>query len=544
LLLVLAGLAILTLAAAAPSEGATPSGMRLRALAGSFWIGFAAANNFWTLSDAATYQSTAAAEFNILTPENQMKWDVIHPQQNTYNFAPGDMHAQFAVQNGMTLHGHTLVWHNQNPGWLTGTSWTAAQLTAILNDHIDTVVGHYRGQVAIWDVVNEAFNEDGSRRSSIWQNTLGSGYIEQAFRRARAADPNTVLVYNDFNIEAMNAKSNAVFAMASDFKQRGVPIDGIGLQMHLTSGGIDLNSLASNMQRFANLGLRIYITEMDVRVPTPPTAASLQTQATIYQNVLDRCLRQAACVSLQMWGFTDKYSWVPGTFPGQGAALIFDESYNAKPAYFGLQTRLGGTSNAPPTVSLTSPAQNATFTALANVAIAATASDSDGTVAQVDFLQGNTLLGSDTTSPYTFTWNNVAAGTYTLTARARDNAGATTASAPVTITVGGGGGVCSVAYTIVNQWNTGFQGGVRLTNLGPALNGWTLGWTFPNGQAVTQMWGATYTQSGAAVTARNVDWTASIPTGGSVDIGFIANWSGTNGRPTAFTLNGAACSLQ
>ncbi len=241
----------------------------------------------------------------------------------------------------MKVHGHTLVWHSQNPAWLNKGGWTADDLTSVLNDHIDTVVGHYRGQIAIWDVVNEAFDEDGSWRRSLWYTTLGKPYIEQAFRRARAADPDAVLLYNDYNIETINAKSDAVYALAQDFKQRGVPIDGIGFQMHITSSGLDLASLASNMQRFADLGLAIYITEMDVRVPMPATDSALEQQATMYQDVLDRCLLQSACKGLQVWGFTDNYSWVPGFFNGQGAALIFDEQYQPKPAYRALQQRLG-----------------------------------------------------------------------------------------------------------------------------------------------------------------------------------------------------------
>jgi hypothetical protein len=239
-----------------------------------------------------------------------------------------------------------LLWHSQNPPWLANGSWTPTSLTAVLNNHIDTVVGHYRGQIAVWDVVNEAFQDDGTPRpasQSVWFRTFGTtSFIELAFRRARQADPNALLLYNDFNIETLNAKSDAVFRMAQDFRNRGVPIDGIGLQMHLTSGGINLSSLASNMQRFASLGLSIYITEMDVRYPTPITTSNQAAQATIYQNVLDRCLVQPACKGLQIWGFTDKYSWVPSTFTGMGDALIFDASYNAKPAYFALQSRLGG----------------------------------------------------------------------------------------------------------------------------------------------------------------------------------------------------------
>ena len=342
-------------ASAAP---AGPTGQRLRTLAGTFLIGYASADSFWTLPDASTYEATAASEFNVLTPENQLKWATVHPQQATYNFVPGDQHVQFARANAMTVHGHNLVWHQSNPAWLDGGTWTASTLSAVLNDHIDTVVGHYRGQIAMWDVVNEAFNDDGSRRSSVWSNTIGPSYIELAFRRAHTADPSAVLVYNDYNIETVNSKSNAVLAMAQDFVARGVPLNAIGLQMHVDENGVDLAGLSSNMQRFANLGLSIYITEMDVRLPMPPTAADLSNQATVYQNVLDRCRLQPACKGLQLWGFTDKYSWIPSFFPGLGAALIFDANYTAKPGYFALQSRLGGAS-----VPTSTPIATATSTA-------------------------------------------------------------------------------------------------------------------------------------------------------------------------------------
>ena len=375
----LIGIALLgtsaSLLSAAAAGTAQPSGQRLRALAGNFLIGYASVNNFWSLSDASTYEATASSEFNILTPENQLKWETIHPQQTTYNFAPGDQHVQFAEANGMAVHGHNLVWYQSNPSWLDNGTWTASTLTAVLYDHIDTVVGHYRGKIALWDVVNEAYNDDGSLRSSVWLNNIGRSYIELAFDRAHAADPNAILVYNDYGIETVNSKSNAVYAMAQDFVARGVPLRGIGLQMHVDESGVDLTSLSSNMQRFASLGLNVYITEMDVRLPASPSATDLNNQATVYQNVLDRCLLQPACKGLQMWGFTDKYSWVPGFFPGMGAALIFDANYVAKPAYFALQSRLGGAGQPSSTPT---PTQTSTPTPTATPAATLTATPTSG----------------------------------------------------------------------------------------------------------------------------------------------------------------------
>jgi endo-1,4-beta-xylanase len=347
---------------------AAPTGQRLRALAGSFLIGYASRNNFWSMSDAAQYQEVARTEFNFMTPENAMKWDATEPSQNNFTFSQADQHVAFALNNNMKIHGHTLVWHSQLPSWVANGSWNSTTLTNVMYNHIDTVMNHWTdGQIAVWDVVNEAFNEDGSRRSSVFQNVIGNSYIELAFQRARAADSQTKLVYNDYNVETINSKSNAMYNMVADFKNRGVPIDGVGLQMHL-AGSIDYNSLAQNMQRFANLGVEIYITEMDVRYPTPISQANLQAQATVYSNVLARCRAQPACKALQVWGIPDKYSWVPDVFPGTGAPLLFDDNYNAKPAYYAVQSGLSGTTNTPTfqpptnTPGPSSPTPTRTFT--------------------------------------------------------------------------------------------------------------------------------------------------------------------------------------
>lgn len=338
--LVLLALLLLIVAALIPSVLAAPDGSRLRDISGDLLIGYASRNNFWNMSDSAQYEEAARTEFNFMTPENAMKWDAIHPSQNSYNFSQADQHVQFAQANGMAVHGHVLVWHSQNPSWLTNGNWSRSQLIDIMYDHIDTVAGHYAGDVLVWDVVNEAFNEDGTYRSSIWYDGIGQEYIDLAFERAHQADPNAKLIYNDYNIGWTGSKSNGVYNMAADMVSRGVPIDGVGFQMHLTDGGIDGNSLASNMQRFADLGLEVYITELDVRIPQNPSQQALQNQATIYQTVTDRCLAQPACKGLQVWGIPDKYSWVPDVFPGTGAPLLFDDNYNAKPAYYAVQAAL------------------------------------------------------------------------------------------------------------------------------------------------------------------------------------------------------------
>jgi endo-1,4-beta-xylanase len=192
--------------------------------------------------------------------------------------------------------------------------------------------------------VNEAFNDGQALpRQSFWMTHLGRGYVERAFRLADAADPNAALFYNDYNIEAGNAKSDSVYGMLADFKARGVPVDGVGMQFHMIAGALpSLASMQQNFDRFAALGLKIHITELDIRVETPPSAGSLATQAANYRTIYQLCMGTPACEMVVTWGFTDRESWVPGTFPGWGEALLFDGSYAKKPAYDAVHALLAG----------------------------------------------------------------------------------------------------------------------------------------------------------------------------------------------------------
>ena len=325
--------------------GAVPSGERLRVLADRIGVlvGYASRSNFNTMSDAAQYMEVARTEFNFLTAENAMKMDALQPSQGTFNFGPADQHVQFAQSNGMQMHGHTLVWHSQAPSWIQGIS-DRNQLISAMYTHIDTVLSHYQGQILVWDVVNEAFNEDGSYRTSFWYNVIGQSYLDLAFQRARQADPNAKLIYNDYNLAEIGSKSNGAYNMIQSMVNRGIPIDGVGFQMHLTDGGINYTSFADNMARFAALGLEIYVTELDVRIPENPSQSDLLNQANIYRQVVETCLAQPACKAIQVWGIPDKYSWVPSVFPGTGAPLLFDDNYNAKSCYYEVQTVLADTS--------------------------------------------------------------------------------------------------------------------------------------------------------------------------------------------------------
>src|SRR5215471_8741712 len=215
------------------------------------------------------YAATLAREFNQVEPENAMKFVRVHPGPVTYNFGPADSLVAFAQSHRMAVRGHTLVWHQQLPSWLTSGGYSFVELSSIFADHIYTVVKHFAGQVYAWDVVNEAFNDDGSLRSTLWSDAPGigregAGYIEQALRWAHAADPNALLFYNDFGAEPVNAKSDAIYRMARDFLSRGVPVDGIGLQMHLRGEPLPLDKIDENLTRLEGLGLQVQITELDV----------------------------------------------------------------------------------------------------------------------------------------------------------------------------------------------------------------------------------------------------------------------------------------
>jgi endo-1,4-beta-xylanase len=198
--------------------------------------------------------------------------------------------------------------------------------------HITAEVSHYAGQLYAWDVVNEPFNEDGSFRTTPFLTAMGPGYIADALRTARAADRKAKLYLNDFNIEGIGPKSDAMYALAKSLKEHHVPLDGVGIQGHLILGQVPA-TMRANIARFAALGLDVAITELDIRMPLPVTDAKLAQQADDYAAVVSSCTGVRRCVGITQWGVGDFDSWIPPFFPGQGAALPFDENYQPKPAF-------------------------------------------------------------------------------------------------------------------------------------------------------------------------------------------------------------------
>lgn len=288
----------------------------------------------------ANYRSIMAQEFKMIVPENNWKFAFTHPTRERYDFKYIDQFMAFAQANNMEMRGHPLAWHLQLPRWVQDGNFTRDEWMAILREHIQTLVGRYRGQIVIWDVVNEAINRDGSFRDSIWLQHIGPEYIDLAFRWAHETDPEARLFYCDYGTEEINLKSDAIYNLVRGLLQRGVPINGVGFQAHLgLSYAPKMDSLTKNFKRFNDLGLEVQFTELDVKVQdgTGSLEKRFAEQANIYKNLLQICLDAQKCTAFITWGFTDRYSWI-SDLTGRGEApLIFDASYRPKPTYNALK---------------------------------------------------------------------------------------------------------------------------------------------------------------------------------------------------------------
>jgi endo-1,4-beta-xylanase len=282
----------------------------------------------------------------------------VEPAQGQYDWTDADQLMAFAKANHQLVRGHTLLWHSQLPGWLTsgvaaGTI-SKSQLWGLLEKHIFTEVGRYRGRIWQWDVANEFFtdqNPSGINPNDWWIQQLGEGVLPQAFKWARQADPHALLFYNDYNItgeDGTNAKSDAVFDWVKRQRDAGVPIDGVGTQAHLdTQYGFDPQRFQQDLERYASIGLKAAITEADVRTfvdnpqdQNPTDSLALFAQPFEYSSMLQAAISVPEVISFTVWGWTDADSWVPGVFTGEGYACIYDVDQQPKQAYFTLQKDL------------------------------------------------------------------------------------------------------------------------------------------------------------------------------------------------------------
>jgi endo-1,4-beta-xylanase len=337
---------------------APPEVLRDAADASGRLIGVALSTN--RIFNNAAFADTAK-EFNYVTHENEMKWNATEPQPGQFNFTNADRTFTFAEENGMKVKGHTLVWHSQLPTWAQQLDTRDAALEA-LERHITTLVSRYRGRVVAWDVVNEAFTDGGSPRlrgsdpndvadpnngngnngnDSVFRRLIGEDYIDRAFRAANAADPDALLIYNDYNTEGMNAKSNAVYQMVQGMLQRGVPIGAVGLQMHINAAPDNLRSaadVAANIERLTALGLQVQISELDVSLcGNQPIEQRRQQQRERLAGIVDACTASPLCTAITVWGVGDDDSWRDAECNGgRSEPLLFDAGYQRKDAYQGV----------------------------------------------------------------------------------------------------------------------------------------------------------------------------------------------------------------
>jgi GH35 family endo-1,4-beta-xylanase len=284
--------------------------------------------------------------YDVIVPENEMKMPWLEPREGVFDFSVADQLVAYAQQRGMHVRGHTLIFGSTLPGWMTNPArtgnWTRTTLIQALKTYIFTVVGHYRdrfpGVIREWDVVNEAFDDNGSYSRNLLTRVIGTDYVELAFRYAREADPDALLYYNDFNADEPNARQAAILRMAKDFVARGVPLNGIGMQMHLglVSRVPTPAERVAVMNSYADLGLRVAITELDVGLTPPLGVGQTAAQATVYEQVAQACADQPACSGMTVWGVGDALSW-RGLL---AASLLYDSQYQPKPALAAVQAIL------------------------------------------------------------------------------------------------------------------------------------------------------------------------------------------------------------
>lgn len=320
-------------------------GAHLRDISRAAGIPIGCAVDVDVLRQSERYREVVRREFNMCVAENHFKAPWVWTGPETYDFSSTDYLADFAIKNDILLRGHALIWHSAIPSWLENGSFSKEEVRELLKRYIQALVGRYRGVVSTWDVVNEAIDDEGSCpwRDTFWLNTLGRGYIADAFRWAHEADPTAKLYYNDYEAEDLGPKSNSVYSLVRELLDDTVPIHGVGYQYHLIAGWRAGQHNRDCIQRIVDLGLEWQVTECDIRIQledADDVSEKRDAQAEGYWDVARLCRTLPRCEGLVMWGFTDAYSWIPGFRKGWGEALIFDEAYAPKPAYFALRSAL------------------------------------------------------------------------------------------------------------------------------------------------------------------------------------------------------------
>ncbi len=296
-------------------------------------VDFGFAVSVTDLLDAGT-QKIIADQAKILVAENCMKSSQLRPNKTFWNWSDPENLVKFANQNKIVAKWHTLFWHEMNPPFINSLK-TKEEAETMMDEHITTVMQKFKGRIRDYDVVNEMFNEDGSLRETVWLKTLGPGYLERAIRKAHEVDPDAHLFLNEYNNEAAGyAKADAMYNLVKDFVERGVPIYGVGMQLHLAADlPYNEEAIRKNIRRYADLGIKICFSEVDVRMPLARADQYAQTQVDIWRSLMKLAVEEPNVESFIVWGVSDKNSWIPAWKPGYGDALLFDKNFKPKPVY-------------------------------------------------------------------------------------------------------------------------------------------------------------------------------------------------------------------
>lgn len=297
--------------------------------------------NLWRIRRDARYADTLARNFTSVTEQNDFKMRVLAPAPGQFNFVPADRMVGFAEDHGLRVRGNTLVWGSGVPEWVAQRAWTRPALLRFLHRYITAVVGHFRGRVAQWDVVNEPFSPTSPELlPSLWERVIGPAYIPLAFRWAHEADPSARLFLNDYANDLPGPHARAEYRLLRRLRAEGVPVDGVGLQMHRAVDAPTPRQALFVMRAYAGLGLQVEITELDIPLPAQPSTADLVRQAQLYRALAGDCVAVPRCTGITVWGLDDDDRYPPLPARHLGAATLFDGDDRPKLAYNGLAQAL------------------------------------------------------------------------------------------------------------------------------------------------------------------------------------------------------------
>jgi len=308
----------------------------------SFPLGVAVDQTELNFNEA--YEQIVSQQFNSITPENIFKPQYLQPVQDQFSWEAADQLVAYCMDHDMRLHGHTLIWHNQLPFWMEQFQGSPETWEQMMKTHIQTVVKHFKGKVTSWDVVNEAIEDDGSFRENIWLANIGESYIEKAFQYAHEAESAVKLFYNDYSLSAKRKKRDAVIELLNSLREKGIRVDGIGLQMHIAHNYPSNNAIAKALEEVWENDYLIHISELDIAInplgremPTASTSRLIK-QAEKYKAVFEAYQEVPADYQhgISIWGISDRDSWIPSFFGRDDYPLLFDAMYQPKPAFCNL----------------------------------------------------------------------------------------------------------------------------------------------------------------------------------------------------------------